>query len=124
VRIAIEKNMARLILIRILKDGAVNTGDGSRAKSVPVTAECGAGERSQQGKRTQCGAIWRKPMQRGNVIEMKRRPDVLMYLSGKTLRSVHLEMGGNPEYLFDTDGTPVLESEFYEVTPAGIKRVA
>ena len=47
-----------------------------------------------------------------------------MYLSGATLRAVHLEMGGNPEYLFDTDGTPVLEGEFYEVTPAGIKRVA
>jgi len=63
-------------------------------------------------------------MQRENVIEMKRPSEILMYLSGKTLRAVHLEMGGNPEYLFDTDGTPVLSEEFYEITSEGIKRVA
>ncbi len=47
----------------------------------------------------------------------------VMYVYGKTLREIEREMGGNPEHLFDTDGTPVLDGEFYEVTSAGIERV-
>ena len=57
-------------------------------------------------------------------IEAKRTKEApIMYVYGHTLRALHLEMGGNPEYLFDTDGTPVLDAEYYEITSARIKRL-
>lgn len=46
-----------------------------------------------------------------------------MYVYGRTLRALEVQMGGNPERLFDSDGAPVVDEEFYEVTSAGIKRV-
>ena len=48
----------------------------------------------------------------------------VLYVYGRTLREIEREMGGNPEHLFDIDGTPVLDSEFYEITSCGIQRVA
>jgi hypothetical protein len=58
----------------------------------------------------------------GKVIEMKitweREP---MWLTGETLLRIALPLG---RVLFDTNGTPVLREEFYEVSGEGIKRVA
>lgn len=47
----------------------------------------------------------------------------VLYVYGKTLRALEREMGGNPEHLFDSDGTPVLDEEYYQITSAGIKRL-
>ena len=47
----------------------------------------------------------------------------VMYVYGKTLRDLERQMGGNPEHLFDTHGTPVLDQEFYEITSKVIRRV-
>jgi hypothetical protein len=58
----------------------------------------------------------------GKVIEMKvtwlREP---MYLTGETLLKIARPIG---RVLFDTEGTPILREEFYEVSGEGIKRVA
>jgi hypothetical protein len=45
----------------------------------------------------------------------------VMYLTGKTLRLLAAEHG--VLLLFDSDGTPVLNNEFYEVTKDGISRI-
>ena len=44
-----------------------------------------------------------------------------MYLSGKTLLTI---ANACDRTLFDRDGTPVLASEYYQVTSEGISRVA
>lgn len=45
-----------------------------------------------------------------------------LFVTGKTLRLLAAER--DCFLLFDRDGTPVLDEEFYEVTAEGIKRVA
>ncbi len=57
------------------------------------------------------------------AINREREEVPMLYVYGKTLRSLEREMGGNPEHLFDTDGTPVLDSQYYEITSAGIRRL-
>ena len=57
-----------------------------------------------------------------NIIEMKlpvRKPEI-HYLTGRTLLLIARVRG---QVLFDVTGTPVVESEFYECTHEGIKRV-
>jgi len=44
-----------------------------------------------------------------------------MWLTGKTLRLLAAEKGCF--LLFDKDGTPVLDQEFYSVTAEGIERI-
>jgi hypothetical protein len=44
-----------------------------------------------------------------------------MWLTGKTLRLLAADLDCLD--LFDTDGTPVLNSEFYAVTAEGIERI-
>jgi hypothetical protein len=46
----------------------------------------------------------------------------VLYLTGKTLRLLAADL--DVLDLFDTDGTPVLNEEFYEVTAEGIERIA
>jgi len=53
----------------------------------------------------------------------KRDPRTEVYLYGRTLRILTRERGSDPERLFDTDGTPVLDDELYQVTDKGIERV-
>lgn len=66
-------------------------------------------------------------MKHDNVIEIRNNTQTvnppMLYVYGKTLRSLEREMGGNPEHLFDTHGTPVLDLEYYEITSAGIRRL-
>ena len=59
----------------------------------------------------------------GEVIEMRLplEQHEAAYLTGRTLRII---AGIRGKVLFDTDGTPVLDDEFYEITSEGIKRVA
>lgn len=45
----------------------------------------------------------------------------LMYLTGKTLRLLAAEH--DCFLLFDSDGTPILDQEFYVVSKDGIRRV-
>jgi hypothetical protein len=45
-----------------------------------------------------------------------------LFLTGKTLRLLGAEC--DVFQLFDKDGTPVLNEEFYEVTAEGIERIA
>ena len=59
-----------------------------------------------------------------NVIEMRlplAKPES-MYLYGRTL--LRIAKLRDEHVLFDTDGAAVCAEEFYEVTSAGIKRVA
>jgi len=53
----------------------------------------------------------------------KREPRTVVYLYGRTIRILTRERGSDPERLFDTDGTPVLNDELYEITDNGIERV-
>ena len=56
-----------------------------------------------------------------DVIEMRlplQEPEV-MYLTGHTLLKLAAREG---RVLFDTDGTPVLQTEFYKVSAQGIER--
>jgi hypothetical protein len=59
----------------------------------------------------------------GKVLEMRVAPasPEPMYLTGRTLLRIASAVG---RVLFDKDGTPVLETEFYQVDEEGIKRVA
>lgn len=59
------------------------------------------------------------------AINRKRQREDLrvMYVYGKMLRALETELGGNPDHLFDTHGTPVLDNEYYEITSAGIRRL-
>jgi len=53
----------------------------------------------------------------------KREPRTVVYLYGRTIRILTRERGSDPERLFDTDGTPVLNDELYQITDNGIERV-
>ena len=52
-----------------------------------------------------------------------KKREELMYLSGATVRLMAVQKGGDPEHLFDTDGTPILVDEMYEVSWRGLKRI-